>query len=339
MFTKEEFQQKPIKSFILFGIVLVLIFFIVFSAVFMFQMRGNRTKMPDIRGKNILESLELLQKSGLHRYYIIQESSTKYPKYEVLNQKPSPGFTISKKRLVKLTVSQGTYDSVMPSLMKLELSEAKKRIYDLFSKYKKIPDIVYNYQFSDTIKRGHIIRHQPKPKQNFNEEVSFLLIISRGIGNNDIKIENYRYQNYQKILDELTEANINVEINSVLVNNSIYLGKILSQSISPGKVIKPSDTISFVVGSSVAKESDGEINFIYRVLETSIPYPNSFYDLNSKKTKLRSIKIVINDDLGESIQFRDSVLSGDFISIPYRTKGNGEVRLIIDGEFYKKWFF
>lgn len=81
--------------------------------------------VPDLVGKDVLYGLEILSDLGLNTRVRGTEYHDRVPKHHVIGQEPEPGATIKRGRDVRIRVSRGPENIVMPNLTGLSLQQSR----------------------------------------------------------------------------------------------------------------------------------------------------------------------------------------------------------------------
>lgn len=81
--------------------------------------------VPDLSGKSLVETLELLTELGLNTKVNGSEYSNTTPKHHILFQDPIPGMEIKKDRDVRIILSKGAESIIMPDLRTFSIQQAR----------------------------------------------------------------------------------------------------------------------------------------------------------------------------------------------------------------------
>ena len=131
-------------------------------------------KAPELVGKQLQDVLS----SAEYSQYNIVESETLYSdtvdEGVIVSQKPVGGRTIKADSTISVTVSLGPKKVMLPDLTNVEYRTAQLRLSGL--------DFLYNneYEVSDTITEGYVIRTSPEPQTQLTPGSVVTLIISMG---------------------------------------------------------------------------------------------------------------------------------------------------------------
>lgn len=130
----------------------------------------------------------------------------------------------------------------VPDLSGLTLEEAEEELEELNL---QVGDIFE--QNSSDVEAGRIIRTNPSPDAVLRESASVNLYVS--LGEEMITLEDYENVSYEDARAELTDMGFTVEREDVF-SNDISEGNVVSQSISAGEEVVPSEsTITLEVSS------------------------------------------------------------------------------------------
>jgi beta-lactam-binding protein with PASTA domain len=96
---------------------------ITFGAFFLTALRvatrSREVNVPDVRGKAVAEATDLLAGVGLVMRVDQRRADPKVPVDHVLSQEPEPGTVLRRQRPVRVRVSEGQRDPVLPSVVGL----------------------------------------------------------------------------------------------------------------------------------------------------------------------------------------------------------------------------
>jgi serine/threonine-protein kinase len=118
-----------IKRFAKIGLLLLAFLIITGASAYLtltFIIKGEDTVVvPDLLGKDVVYSLELLTDLGLNTKIRGSEYNDNYPKNHVILQDPNPGAEIKKGRDIRILLSKGPKVITMPNVIGLPLRQAK----------------------------------------------------------------------------------------------------------------------------------------------------------------------------------------------------------------------
>jgi len=88
-----------------------------FLAALRVATRAREVKVPDVRGRSVTEASAALTNAGLSlKIDPLRRSDPKVPADHVLTQDPEPGTVLRRQRVVRIRVSEGQRDPVVPTV-------------------------------------------------------------------------------------------------------------------------------------------------------------------------------------------------------------------------------
>jgi len=95
---------------------------VTYGAFFLASMRvatrAREVKVPDIRGKSLTDASTVLTNAGLAIHLDpVRTADPSVPADHILSQEPEPGAVVRRQRAVRLRVSEGTHEPVVPAVV------------------------------------------------------------------------------------------------------------------------------------------------------------------------------------------------------------------------------
>lgn len=131
--------------------------------------------IPDLVGKHVIYSLELLTGLGLNIKVKGSEYSRTIPKNHVIYQDPSPGDILKTGRDVRIIFSKGEQAILMPNLEGLTLQQA-----NILLEKNDLSLNTISKTYNTKISENKIISQYPLPDKNISRKSSIDLLISSG---------------------------------------------------------------------------------------------------------------------------------------------------------------
>ncbi len=145
-------------------LVLIVALGFTFGAFFLTGMRvGNRArevKVPDLRGQSVAEASRRLAAVGLVLRVETQRPDSTVPADHVIGQEPVPGTILRRQRSVRIDVSQGQRDPVVP-----QVAGQPERTADILLAQEHVPVSSRARIRSTAYPAGTVIAQDPAPKQ------------------------------------------------------------------------------------------------------------------------------------------------------------------------------
>ena len=283
---------------------------------------------PYVEGEEIITALEKVSLVGLNLKMSGLAYHDELPRNYVISQDPKPGNGLKAGRDVRVVVSKGVRDVVMPDVREMPLHQAlsilKRRGFSLSAE---------TYAHS-AIKEGHVIAQNPPRGRRIGKEVNVELLVSRGPWPRRFILSDFRGEDAFEITGDIQRAGLKLGKLSYSSENS-YNSDVASQgalegapSSAPGAVIGQEP----LPGKPVVKGD--EISLTIRSGDTDLKNRRSYtlynYTLPSKRGGI--VKVVSDNIDGEKDIYIRSHKGGQMISILLEVAGTTSVRVYIDGE-------
>ncbi|MEE4261156.1 MAG: PASTA domain-containing protein [Desulfobacteraceae bacterium] len=167
--------------------------------------------VPDLVGKDVVSALELLTDLQLNTKVSGSEYSHQFPKNHVTFQEPEAGSEIKKDRDVRIMISKGTRNILMPNLVALSEQQAR-----MITEENGISRGHLSRTYSQNIAKDHIMAQVPAPGVMITRGASVDILVSMGDRAAELKMPDLSGL-------KLDEAVFRVE------KNNLALGTIRSQ--------------------------------------------------------------------------------------------------------------
>ncbi|MEY8389939.1 Stk1 family PASTA domain-containing Ser/Thr kinase [Lachnospiraceae bacterium] len=194
--------------------------------------------MIDLRGKTIEEARDQLNSIGLGVEKNGEESSDQYQPGQIVKQSEEAGTKVAKNTTIYVTISSGTGEFEVPSVMELdkESAEAKLREYDLN------PDV--HFEYHDSVPSGTVLSQSPQAGAKAKKGDTVTVIVSRGP--KPVVMPDVRNKPEAAAREELAAIGIAVTTNSDY-NDEVPEGNVISQSVVPGKSVEKGITVTLTI--------------------------------------------------------------------------------------------
>jgi len=187
---KEFYRKHPLLTNF-FGIVVMLVLFVVLSVVILnaYTQHGQTITIPDLSGKKIKDVQRLLENRKLEYKVVDSSYSDKVMPLTVIDQNPKPGSKVKEERTVYLTINALTPPKVkMPDLKDASLKQAQLELESYGLKIGKLtykPDLALNAVLDQTVKGKSI-----PPGTMISKGTRIDLVVGDGLGQTDIDVPN-----------------------------------------------------------------------------------------------------------------------------------------------------
>ncbi len=132
--------------------------------------------VPDLTGKEVIYVLEILTDLGLNTKVKGFEYNEDVPKNHIIFQQPKPSVEIKKGRDIKIVISKGAKNVLMPNLKGLSLQQARIIIDENGLCHKE-----QSLAYSGIFEKGNIIAQVPSPGAQITRGECVNLLLSLGI--------------------------------------------------------------------------------------------------------------------------------------------------------------
>jgi serine/threonine-protein kinase len=131
--------------------------------------------VPALVGKDVVSALELLSDLQLNTKVNGSEYSPRFPKNHVMYQEPEAGAELKKDRDVRIIISKGAKNILMPNLVRLSQQQARMIIEE-----NDISRGQLSHTYSSKVEKNHVIVHAPPAGTRINRGAKVDLLISLG---------------------------------------------------------------------------------------------------------------------------------------------------------------
>ena len=131
--------------------------------------------VPALVGKDVVSALELLSDLHLNTKVTGSEYSSEFPKNHVTYQEPEAGAEIKKDRDVRIIISKGAKNILMPNLVTLSSQQAR-----MIMEENDLGRGHLSHTYSRKVEEDHVIVHAPKAGSRINRGTQVDLLVSLG---------------------------------------------------------------------------------------------------------------------------------------------------------------
>ena len=131
--------------------------------------------MPDLVGKDVVSALEQLTDLQLNTKVNGSEYSRQFPKNHVIYQEPDPGSEIKKDRDIRIIISKGPKNILMPNLISLAERQARMIIEENGISQRHLA-----HTYFKAVEKDHIIMQVPSAGTMITRGASVDLLVSMG---------------------------------------------------------------------------------------------------------------------------------------------------------------
>ncbi len=198
--------------------------------------------VPDLVGKNVVTALELLSDLQLNTKVNGSEYSRQFPKNHVIYQEPGPGSEIKKDRDIRIIISKGPQNILMPNL--ISLSERQAR---MIMEENGISQDHLTRTYFKAVEKDHIIDQVPSAGTMVTRGTAVNLLVSMGPRPVAYKMPELTGFSLDKAVLMIEKTNLTVgEIQSSFEKHKLR-NVIIRQEPPAGYRIRENSTVSLVI--------------------------------------------------------------------------------------------
>jgi len=301
------------------GAFLVMMFF--FTVFFFLAVRGaEKTVIPDIVEKDLVEALVMLQERELYPRVQVKYTGDPSDKGMVIDQDPEPGLYVKAGRRVIVTVSKGAIVDNVEDYVGKNLTDVRSRLASLFSTFKPLlvirEPVTYVYDDSDP---GTVLSQTPAAGTPLGDPEDLILIVSRGALDKPVRTMNwddYSVDNAMRSLARIPLPFIFVEDDSVPPRGTA--ARVFSQSPPPDVEVGLDQTITL----KYSRPESWPEGFRYGLFDYTLPeYPVPVL-----------LEVIIREPGTDDRKLFSMPHSGGRISFPYVVPVGTGIVVMVNGK-------
>lgn len=237
---------------------------------------GGDIETPDLKGLTIEEAAKKVEPLGLKVEAESYKNSSKYKKDLIISQNPDAKTKVSKGKVIKVVISKGNTDGIIPDVVGKSEDDAKKMIEQYGFSVGKIKE-----RASDEPK-GTVIEQTPSGGSSAKGVTDIDIVVSDGSGNEKCTVPNLLGMSKEAARKALENEGLKLGSVSEGSNSSYGADEIIWQSYNAGTKIEKGESV------------DIKINAV-KTGSASIYLP-----LSDAKSQNFTLDITVSDDLGSN---------------------------------------
>jgi serine/threonine-protein kinase len=220
----------------------------------------GEVRVPDVAGETLDDAQSRLADAGFG-YRVFQETSESVDAGKVTRTDPAAGALAERGSEVKLYVSSGKEQVVIPDVSGQDAVEAANALGAKSLSVERV------FQPSDSVDSGKVIGTNPAAGQPVAKGSKIQLIVSSG--KDQVSVPNLYGRTQSEAMNDLQALGLTGTVRSVFACDPSSSGKVIAQSPSAGsKVDKGSN-----VDMSVCKQTFGTTSSTFSTTTTSFSFP------------------------------------------------------------------
>ena len=202
---------------------------------------SGQIEMIDLRGKNFDDAKRQQEDLGLKIDQADTAESEEYEEGEIISQNIQEGDMVDEGTTVRVVVSSGKGESEVsvPKVVGYTDTAAIGMLTDAKLDYTR------EYESSDTIPEGTVIRQSPEGGQMVAEGTKVTIVVSQG--KKSVTVPDLRKKTEAQARQLLEDAGLNPGTVTFEYDDEVPEGQVISQSEVAGKTVYSGTTVSFTV--------------------------------------------------------------------------------------------
>ena len=306
-----------------------------FFGLMLLQYSVNSTSLsvPDFRNQDLVSAVNLAAKMGLQVEVARVESNPDKIANQVLEQDPLPGTEAKRGRKVRVVVSgysgevqtgggvpTATQEVTMgrvPDVRDLSLSEAQNLLEANGYQLGRVVEVTH-----EDVLKGMVISQDPPANSTLPLGNQVSLLLSKGgtlVVTPQVQILvpdliGLKLEEARRLLAEMNLSIGQIEEVAMPERNP---GIVVDQTPESGQEVAAGQLINLRVVQAIQDLQDLNLRFV--LPDARVPI---------------TVRIVVNDELGERIVYEEQHQGGETVEISSRTKGKGKVLIYLNGYYY-----
>jgi eukaryotic-like serine/threonine-protein kinase len=198
----------------------------------------GEVQVPDVAGETLDDAQSRLADAGF-QYRVIQETSDSVDPGKVLRTDPAAGSLVEKGSEVKLYVSAGKEQVVIPDVSGLDQVDASNTLGAKSLSVERV------FQPSDTVDAGKVIGTNPAAGQSVAKGQKIQLIVSSG--KDQVSVPNLYGRTQSEAMNDLQALGLTGTVRSVFACDPTSSGKVIAQSPSAGSKVDKGSNVDMSV--------------------------------------------------------------------------------------------
>lgn len=318
--SEADFLSNELRKALVLLFISFVVFFVFFSlTVAILLVPSPVVVVPDVVGKDILDAIARLEDSNLIpsiEFAISQET----PKGHVLRQIPSPGNMVREGKTVKLFVSIGSGEFVLPDFSGKHLEEVRSFLSTRGIYISSVEYVQSEYE------ANRVIRTLPPAGTKLKYGDNVVVYVS--IGSEVIAIMpnmvGFTYDNAMLLLDS---KKINFKVTPTPTTNPANDGIVLDQIPKEGEPITEDSTPELIVGVFGDDNTSQTTKFILYKLNLS--------HLTKDEFKTYYVNLEIKDQKGTR-NIKKVLSRQGYLVIPLKVNGIANIKVYVNDELVKE---
>lgn len=319
-FDRSEYQ-RPAKKKKKWSVILILLLALIGGLAFAGMKLGiigsANIEVPDFRGKTMEEAREIAEKKNIKVEVSKFDTSEEYSAGQVMSQDPDSGQMVRKNTVIKLVISKGSSNGVVPNVVGMQEDKATELLEGMGYKVKV-------REVASPKSKGEVVKQDPSPGTKVENGEIITLSISDGKGKEEAKVPSVIGMTESDAKKTLESAGFKVGNVTEKENSQYEKGKVIEQQYEAGSMLEKGKEINLVISKG---KKDGGNKTI-----------NLYIDYSQAENEVFYMTVTLSDEKGtrtvrSNVQRKKSE-EGESVSL--KGKGKGKVTVIFDNKTIMK---
>lgn len=334
---RNESEPAPKKSYllnILAGVTAACVILAI-VALYVFWKASNSSVEELVLPNFVGMTVDQAQKETENKVSIIiteEQASTVYEKGEIINQVPGYNTAVKINSTVKVIVSSGLQEIVMPDLVNETSSVAKTRLNAM-----GIKNVVVTRKIDDKVQKGRIIMTEPAAETVLKPDDEVVLYVSTGAPDVPIKVPSLLGMTEVQARSELGKLKLRVGTVE-LVDSAEERGTVIWQSVEEGETLEKQGKVDIKI-SNGASAGAIEISIPFTKQDEygfDVEYMDAYFSfeivINGEYATVMSVNPAQDESLDLAFSLVDGKINGQIDEASTNT-----VEIIVDGSTFAEY--
>ncbi|MPW26036.1 Stk1 family PASTA domain-containing Ser/Thr kinase [Alkalibaculum sp. M08DMB] len=317
-------DKKKIRKKVIIAVVIlsVLCGMVIFALNSMIQVQ--EVEVPALEGKSLTEAIEILEENNLE--YIIEkrEHSSQVEKDHIIKQNPAAGAVLKEDQSVKLIVSDGPKEVILPDVTDKFEVEGTQILENMGFVIEEV-----TREFKDQYDKDKIYEQYPAAGTSLVEGSEIKLYVSKG--KNTVVITDLTGKSLEEAKNIILSAGLVVGGDIQEVTSEKYdKNVVVSQTPKGGQEVAKDSVVNLTVSSGLIKTKSVTIN-----LNPYVEGDNDDDDEESEPQKLRVRVLLINQANESTVAYNQEHLSNETITVNLKGVGVQYYQVQINNTLYE----
>ena len=253
--------MKRIMKILTIVVAVIIVFILVFAvgkAVGLFKTGGpgitaeeeaEEVEVPNVVGYSEEEAKKILHDLNLGYKKVSSVESEKYDKGIVCEQKVKAGSMVPLNTMIEVVVSSKLVgeEIIVPDVKGYDEETAQKMLADA-----GLTKVKAEFVYTDSYDAGDVIGTTPEAGSSVTAETSIIMQVSKG--SEKVEVPDVEGDTESTAIAKLKDAGIKIEKTIYDYNDDVEKGKVVSQSLTPGKKVDKGATIILEISNGPKPE-------------------------------------------------------------------------------------